>query len=329
MKRIDAHIHYYGDHPASLKLLDRLEVRSLNICVSRDNRGLWRRQVETWKTLADQHPNRYAWCTSFDTPRFDDPGYADQVIEQLKQDFQAGAVGCKIWKNVGMEIKKPSGEFLMVDDPLFDPIFDYLERANTTLIAHLAEPLACWQPLNPGAPHHNYYYTHPEWHMANKPGFPSHGEILAARDRVLDKHPGLRVVGAHLASLEYDVAEIATRLDRYPNLAIDTSARVLDLAAQDTEVVREFFVDYQDRILFGTDIVQGEPVSAMSGLERQEHLEHIARVYQRHFDFFETDQTISVGDRETQGLGLPQGILLKFYSTNALHWFPSLQAQWA
>ena len=263
MKRIDAHIHYNGDHQASVKLLDRLGVRPLNICVSRGNHGVWRRQAETWKTLGDQHPKRYAWCTSFDTPRFDDPGYADRVIEQLEPDFQAGAVGCKIWKNVGMEIKKPSGEFLMVDDPLFDPIFDYLEQAHTTLIAHLAEPLACWQPLNPGALHYNYYHTHPEWHMANKPEFPSHGEILGARDRMLDKHPGLRVVGAHLASLEYDVAEIATRLDRYPNLAIDTSARLLDLAAQDTEAVRKLFVDYQDRILFGTDIVQREPVSAM------------------------------------------------------------------
>ena len=325
MTRIDAHSHYNGDHQACLELLDRFEVKLLNICVSKDSQGMWRRQAETWKSLADRYPNRYAWCTSFDTPRFDDPGYTDHITEQLARDLQAGAVSCKIWKNVGMEIRKPSGEFLMVDDPLFDPILDYLEQANTTLVAHLAEPLACWQPLKPGTPHYNHYRTSPEWHMANRPGFPSHGEILEARDRMLDRHPRLRVVGAHLASLEYDVAEIAARLQRFPNLAVDISARLLDLALQDTPAVRRFFMDYQDRILFGTDIVQDEPVSTMSGRQRRRHLQHIASVYQSYFDFFETDQTISVGDQEIQGLGLPRDVLEKLYCTNALRWFPQLR----
>lgn len=328
MNKIDAHIHYNGDHPDSMELLDQLQVRPLNICVAQDNHGQWRWKMEIWRTLAEQNPHRYAWCTSFDAPRFGDPGYVNQVMEQLEQDFQAGAIACKIWKNVGMEIKRPSGEFLMIDDPLFDPIFDYLEQVNVTLIAHLAEPLACWQSLIPGTPHYNYYRMHPEWHMVNKPGFPSHGEILEARDRMLDKHPGLRVVGAHLGSLEYDVAEIVARLDRYPNFAVDTSARLLDLALQDTETVRKFFIDYQDRILFGTDIVRYEPVSTLSEEERQNHIEHIRSTYQRRFDFFETEQTISTGGQKTQGLGLPGDVLERFYTTNAINWFPALQDKW-
>ena len=329
MRRIDAHVHYNGDHAACLELLDRLDVRLLNICVSQDSQGMWRRQAEMGKALADHYPHRYAWCTSFDTPRFDDPGYAHQVVEQLGQDLQAGAVACKIWKNIGMEIRKPSGEFLMADDPLFDPLYDYLEQTNTTLVAHLAEPLACWQPLDPSAPHYNYFRTHPEWHMASRPGFPSHGEIMEARDRVLGARPGLRVVGAHLASLEYNVTEIANRLDRFPNLAVDTSARLLDLAAQDTAEVRQFFIDYQDRILFGTDIVQREPVSTMPQRQRQRHFQHVARTYQTWFDFLEMDRTVAIGDHSVKGLGLAWGLLEKLYFANTLCWFPSLRARWA
>ena len=54
------------------------------------------------------------------------------------------------------------------------------------------------------------------------------------------------------------------RLDRYPNLAVDISARLGDLAFQDSAKVRDFFLAYQDRILFGTDVVMRQRPSTMS-----------------------------------------------------------------
>ena len=272
MSIIDAHTHLAGDHPESLAMLEELDLKVLNICVSRDPAGQWRHQVERYRRLADAHPSRFAWCTTFDIPGFDDPAYADRVIRQLEADFAAGAVGCKVWKNVGMEIRKPDGQFLMIDEPVLEPIFAYLEQTNRTVMTHIAEPLACWQPLTPGNPHCAYYTKHPEWHMFGRAGVPSHENLMAARDRVLARHPRLRVVGAHLGSLEYDVGQIALRLACYPNFAVDTSARLLDLAGQDRSKVREFFLAWQDRIIFGTDIVAAQDHSGLSDDQRRQLL---------------------------------------------------------
>lgn len=324
MPRIDAHIHYPGDHPDCIGLLARLDLKLLNVCVAHQAGGHWRLEAEIYGELASQYPHHYAWCTTFDPPDFADGGYVDRAIEGLERDFAAGAVACKVWKNIGMAIRKPSGGFLMVDDPLFDPIYAYLEGSGKALLMHIGEPLACWQPLREGDRHYDYYSKHPEWHMYGKPEYPSHQQLIEARDRVLAKHSKLRVVGAHLGSLEYDVVEMAKRLERYPNFAVDTSARLLDLAEQELKTVRQFFLDYQDRILFGTDLVQRERVSSLPGSARQDHLRWLQDKYAASFAFFEVEGEVELSGQKVRGLGLPQAILEKLYYVNAAKWYAGL-----
>ena len=323
---IDAHIHYGDDHPDFLALLDGEALKLLNICVAHvDNEWSdWHGQAERYRTLTEQLPQRFAWCTTFDLPRFDDPNYVDDVIAQLDRDFDAGAVACKVWKNVGMEVKTPDGDFFMVDDPMLDPIFDHIAKRGRTLLTHIAEPLACWQPLDENNPHYGYYSRNPQWHMYNRPEFPSHERLMDARDHMVEKHPDLRVVGAHFGSLEYDVDAVAARLDRYPNFAVDISARLLDIAIQDSDKVRQFFIDYADRILFGTDVVMRTPLSSMDDATRSQALQTLKEVYQMHFAYFERGDTVTVRGRATRGIDLPGDVLSKFYRTNAETWYPGL-----
>jgi predicted TIM-barrel fold metal-dependent hydrolase len=329
MQKIDAHIHFVADHPDSVQLLADLDLKLLNICVAHDN-AVWRRdEAEPYEKLARQHPDRFAWCTSFDVPGPDDfrrpADYAERVIAGLERDFaHGGAIACKVWKNVGMEVKRPDGAFVFVDDPLFQPIFDYLTRANRPLLFHIGEPLACWQPLVPDTPHYGYYSKNPQWHMFGRNDFPSHADLIASWERLLDKHPGLRVVGAHLGSLEYDVKEVARRLDRYPNLAVDMSARLGDLAFQDSDTVREFFLAYPDRVLFGTDLVYRRSQTTMTDDERRAIYANLRATYEMHFAYFEKDGPVSVRGRETRGLNLPAAVLDKFYAANAHAWYPGL-----
>jgi predicted TIM-barrel fold metal-dependent hydrolase len=328
MVRIDAHVHVNGDHEDCIALLERLDLKLLNVCVAHTGEE-WRVWREACQALAAQYPQRYAWCTTFDVPdwrRANDmrTDYAERVIAELEQDFANGAVACKVWKNVGMEIRKPSGEFLMVDDPLFDPIYEYLARSGRPALMHIGEPLRCWQPLDEDSPHGSYYRNHPEWHMYNKPEYPSHGQIIDARDRMLAQHPQMRVVGAHLGSLEYDVTEIAARLERYPNFAVDTSARMRDLAIQDPETVRQFLATYSDRVLFGTDVVARQALTVLPDAERGEWLARFEAVYRREFAYYETEQVLEVANREVRGLGLPAAVLDKLYHDNAAAWYPGL-----
>ena len=324
MTVIDAHIHYGDRHPALLALLEELDLKLFNICVAHDENGKWRTQADLYSALTKEFPTRFAWCTSFDLPRLDDPDYVQKVIDGLDRDFEDGAIACKAWKNLGMEVKSASGDFFMVDDPLLDPIFDHIAQADRTLLMHIAEPLACWQPLDENNPHYGYYSNNPQWHMYNKPEFPSHQRLMDARDHVLEKHPNLRIVGAHLGSLEYDVDEVAARFDRYPNFAVDISARLGDMALQDSAKVRQFLINYPDRVLFGTDVVMRQDLSAMSEEERSQKLESLRQTYQTHFAYFESDQMVQVRRRQVQGLGLSPDNLEKFYTTNAQNWYPGL-----
>lgn len=324
MRKIDAHVHINGDHADWEVLMARMDLVMLNVCVAHDASGLWREERAAFRGLAARDPTRYAWCTTFDPPTWGDDEYAERVIAEIERDTTA--VGCKIWKNIGMSVRRPSGEFLLPDDPILDPIYAYLARTGRTLLAHIAEPRACWMALDENDPHYGYYSAHPEWHMYNRPDYPSHRQLVDARDHVLVKHPHLRMVGAHLGSLEYDVREVARRLDLYPNLAVDTSARTRDLTYQDTGVVRDFFQAYQDRILFGTDIVLRGSQSALAASERQRNVEQVAARYAAEFSYYEQSGVIEIRGWQATGLGLAPSTLTKIYYANAVHWYPGIES---
>ena len=328
--RIDAHLHLSCDGDVGLQLLADLDLKLLNISVPQPDRQKWRARTAVFRSLAAQHPDRFAWVAGFDLPTFDDDGqlereYAERVIAELDADLAAGAVGVKIWKNVGMELIKPSGQYLMVDDPLYDPIYDYLEKKGTTLVLHIGEPRSCWMPLDdPTDPHYGYYSRNPQWHMYGRTDVPSHRDIIDARDRMVAGHPGLRVIGAHLASLEYDVDAVAQRLEEFPNFAVDTSARLLDLALQDRDKVRAFVERYHERILFGTDIVDDTPWSTLPAADVASKATLTRDRIASELAWYGKEGDMQIRDRTVEGLHLPTDVLDDVLGRNAERWYPGL-----
>jgi predicted TIM-barrel fold metal-dependent hydrolase len=321
---IDAHAHYVGDHADTLDWLKREDLKLLNICVAHIPGDGWRKQADLFQTLSAEFPQHYAWCTAIDVPRFDDSEYVERAIEGLKQDFEHGAVACKVWKNIGMEVRNPDGEAVLIDDPIFEPIFDCIAESDRTLLMHMAEPLACWLPLDENNTHRGYYTQNPQWHMYGRDDLPHHRDIMAARDHVVERHPNLRVVGAHLASLEYDVDEMARRFDRYSNFAVDTSGpgRIVDLAQQDREVVRQFFIEYQDRLMYGSDTVSRSSQLAMSDQDRQKSFERFRGSYEIGREYYCTDRKFVVKGHSVHGLNLPVEVQEKLFYNNAQEWYP-------
>lgn len=323
MFRIDAHTHCVGDHPATVALLAELDLKLLNIGVAEE--GLpWREHLKLYRDLAAKHPDRFAWVTTFGLPRWDDPHWAEGVVAQLDADFAAGAIGCKVWKDVGMRARRPDGSYLMIDDPVYEPIFAHLEKLRRPLLTHIAEPLACWKRLHPGDPHAAYYRRHPEWYMGDKVGVPSHARLMAARDAVVAGHPKLPVIGAHLGSLEYDLKEIAARLERYPNFAVDTAGRMRDLLDYEPRVVRQFLERYQDRVLWSTDLVQMLQHSTLSPAQLAAAHESMRCTYRSEFNYYSTSARTRLFGIEAQPLGLPQKLLQKLCVDNARRWYPGV-----
>lgn len=329
MSRIDSHAHFPGDLPGDLALLEELDLQVLNVCIPRPDPA-WRRDKKIYRGLATKYPGRYAWCGGFQPPGEEDfrhpAAWASVAISEVLQDLQDGAVGIKVWKSIGMEIRKADGSYLMIDDPIFTPVFAALADANGTLLTHIGEPLACWRPLTEDSPHAAYYARHPEWHMAGRPGFPSHAELIAARDRLVEKHPDLRIVGAHLASLEYDVEEVSARLARFPNFAVDISSRLLDLARQDRHRVHQFFSNHSDRILFGSDLVQPSRSSLLPAEEHRRQLQAVRERWQAELAFIATDELLTIRGREVRGLGLGESMARKLCEVNPRRWYPRLAA---
>lgn len=320
-ERIDAHAHILNGSPDILRMLERLEMQVVNLCVvDKYERGFERAEpqhimaVNVFRNSA----GRVAWCSTFEPDDWESPGFASRVIKELDATFRQGAVGVKIYKSIGMDLKSRSGAYLMPDNPAFDPIFKFIAERNKTLYAHIAEPIAAWQPLDPASPDYDYYKNAPAWHMYGHPDRPSKQAILDARDRMLARNPKLRVVGAHLGSMEEDVDEIARHLDRYPNFAVDTSGRVVHLMIQPRDKVRAFMIRYQDRLLYATDLVLLEADDVPRTVRRWEE------EYARDYRFFATDQTVDYQGQKIRGLALPPEVLRKFYSGNAARWVPGL-----
>jgi predicted TIM-barrel fold metal-dependent hydrolase len=207
----------------------------------------------------------------------------------------------------------------MVDDDRFDSIFNFLEENNVPVIGHLGEPRECWLPLDQMVLHKGYYSRHPEYHMFLHPEFPSYEQQVAARDRLLEKHPQLKFIGAHLGSLEWSLDELAKRMDKFPNMAVDLS-RMSDLflhAKNDPQKTREFFLKYQDRLLYATDIQVNELKDTAANNKQM----HDARM--RYWTFFATDEKQDdnvIGSFE--GLHLPSSVIDKIYYSNARYWLP-------
>jgi predicted TIM-barrel fold metal-dependent hydrolase len=318
---IDTHVHAYVTDPALAHLLERLHLRVLNICVLDDRDPFAKSMEPQWSSvLAFRRTTsgRAAVCTTISPYDFDEPTFSARVSARLDKDFAAGAVAVKLYKTVGMEIKTKAGAYLMPDDPVFSPILENIAAHNRTLVAHVAEPDSCWQAPDPASPDYSYYRQHPEEYAYVHPEWPSKQAILAARDRMVQAHPGLRVVGAHLGSMEVDVNQIADRFDRYPNFAVDTAARVVYLMRQPAEKVRGFLVKYQDRVLYATDLVM-MPTDASEATVRE-----WANTYERDWKYFATDQVVQYGGGSTRGLKLPSAVLQKLYHDNAIRWIPGI-----
>ena len=332
-ERIDAHFHAASTDPVFFDMLRRLNIRVLNLCADdKHERGF--KDIDLQHVIARemfrQSGGRVMWTAALDPeligPKgWERPDFAEVINKQLDQAFKDGAVGVKITKSIGMEYTFKNGKYLMPDDPVFDPIFEHIAAQGKTLIGHIADPSRSWRPVDSSDPDYRYL-NNPDtgfWYMYKHPERPTKEAILAARDRMIEKHPNLRIVGAHFGSMEEDVDDIAKRLDRFPNFAVETGGWQQEfLTKQPREKVRAFLIKYQDRVFYGTD----ELVAPWRRFTAEETAKMIESEYALDWKYFATSETVEILGRKVQGLALPEPVLRKFYHENAIKWFPGMNA---
>ncbi|KPL16294.1 MAG: hypothetical protein AMS23_03370 [Bacteroides sp. SM1_62] len=319
--KVDAHVHIRTEDPAIMELAKAEGFKFLTINTRSSSQEHIDNQMRFAKAVKQNYPDRISYITTFSMENFEDPSWGEEVIRTLQRDFNEGAIGLKVWKDIGMTFRDSLGNFIFIDDPMFEPIFDFVASQGKTVIAHIGEPRNCWLPVDSMTVSNdkNYFSEHPEYHMYLHPDYPSHEKLVESRDNLLAMHPDLRLVGAHLGSLEWDVDELAARLDRFPNFAVDMAARVCHFQVQDREKVRDFIIKYQDRLLYATDLV-------ISGDNFEQQVAWIEKEWRADWKYFSTNEAMESPnvDGVFNGLGLDTKILRKIYHDNALKWYPGL-----
>lgn len=316
--KVDAHVHANSRDTAFIQQAKADNMFLLSINVDYPDFPPIDEQYAIAQELATQAPAHFAFAATFSMLGWQQPDWQQNVYSHLQDAFAKGAVGVKVWKNIGMAFRDRQDQLVMIDDAGFDGVFDYVHRAGKVLIGHQGEPKNCWLPVEQMTVNNDklYFAAHPEYHMYLQPHMPGYQAQMQARDRMLAKHPGLSFMGAHLASLEWSVDEIAVFLQRFPNAVVDTAARMGQLQFQsqrDHQKVRDFFIRYQDRILYASDLTHspGRDGAAFRSEVQQKWLNDW-----RYLNTAETMQVPEV-DGDVQGLALPKKVADKIFRTNA------------
>ncbi|GAA0879654.1 hypothetical protein GCM10009119_26230 [Algoriphagus jejuensis] len=322
VKNIDTHTHHNSESMALADAAKASNFYLLTVSVDVPDYPSLEEQVRLALHQKAQNPDNIGFLSTISLKNWSDADWSMQEIERIKKTFDQGALGIKIWKNIGMTYLDENGQFIMANHPRLEPIFRFVQQEGKTLMAHLGEPRNCWLPIDEMTVNsdRSYFSRHPEYHMYLHPEFPSYEQQIDARDALLAKFPDLRFVGAHLGSLEWNVDELAMRLDRFPNMAVDMAARIGHLqfqSQQDRDRIRDFIIRYQDRLIYGTDLeISGEP-------DPEKVKSNAIATWQRDWKYLVSEEWMEAGDvnGKFQGLKLPKKVVDKIYYHNAVKWF--------
>jgi predicted TIM-barrel fold metal-dependent hydrolase len=238
------------------------------------------------------------------------PGWADGAIKQLDADVAAGAVAVgEIGKQVGRAIMKADGSRLRIDDPDLDPIWEECAKLRIPVFIHTADP----QPFYDTFDFNNERWLEMALFADRRLGAengPKFNELMAERDNMVKKHPRTNFVVAHMSWYANDLGRLAKLMDANPNVYTEVGAVLYDIGRQPREA-RDFFIKYQDRILFGKDSFQPEEYP------------YYWRVFETKDDYFDYYRNYHAFWK-LYGVDLPDTVLKKLYADNALRLTPAL-----
>jgi predicted TIM-barrel fold metal-dependent hydrolase len=303
-----------ADVPSVVAMMDRRNVKTMVNLTGGYGSGL----VDSVRLLQQAHPDRFIVFTTPGWDHFASPNYPQWQADEIGRAKAAGARGLKILKTLGLYLREQvtSGPLVAIDDKRFDPMWEACAAHGLPVAIHIADPEAFFLPIDRFNERYEELHVHPDWSFYGR-DFPSFANLIAARDRLLARHPKTTFIGLHVGHDSENLAAVSEALDRFPNLHVETAARIGELGRQ-PRASRRFFDRYQDRVLFGTDTSPERGVLADSSYEDA--------MYRIYFRFFETEDEYfdygpsavpGQGRWRIYGLGLPDEILRKLYFENA------------
>jgi predicted TIM-barrel fold metal-dependent hydrolase len=291
-----------------VEVMDNTNVRTIVILT-----GMWGEKLQhVIDEMVKPYPGRFMVFTQIDYSKIDDPNFGQEMVAQFDDAVKRGARGLKCLKDLGLGVRDKSGKLIAVDDPRLDPIWEEAGRLHIPVSIHTSDPEAFFHLTDNTNERYEELTEHPDWSFYG-PDIPRKESLLAARDRVFTRHPNTQFVALHMANWPENLDYVANLLDTHPNVMVEFGAREAELGRQPRRA-REFFLRYQDRIMFGTDNEVTE------------------EMYRNHFRWLETaDEYFDYwgypgqGRWEIYGMDLPDPVLEKIYHANAEKMFAAFK----
>lgn len=325
---IDVHNHQWAMPTQDLgELTAEMDKLNMTVMVNLSGRGFRRIQGPDGKmrfglndsafleqsiaNIQANAPGRFILFTNVDFSGVGTPGWEEETLRQLTADVQHGANGLKIYKNLGFDVTDQNGERVAVDDPRLDPVWAKCGELGIPVLIHTGEPAAFWQPKDANNERWLELQEKPERYRDPATN-PSWEQLMGEQHNIFRKHPGTVFINAHLGWMGNDLARLGKLLDELPNVYTEIGAVLAELGRQ-PRYAREWFIKYQDRVMFGKDTWRPEEYHVY--FRTLETDDDYFKYYRRRHAFW-----------RIYGLDLPDAVLKKLYYKNALRVIPGIDA---
>ena len=308
---IDVHNHQFDMPIKNLpKLVSEMDSLNMAFMINLSGfRGLYlRKSLENIKKNA---PTRFGLFLNIDFEDIDDKFFSETQVALIDSAVKAGVMGLKVYKSLGLTSKDDKGARIAINDLRLDPIWKACGDNNIPVLIHSGEPASFWNPKDK---------FNERWlELRQKPNRyrdpeinPSFEEVIAEQHDVFRKHPNTTFINAHLGWMGNDLDRLGEHLDLYPNVLTEIGAVLAEIGRQPIRA-KQFFITYQDRILFGKDSYNvSEYYTYFRVLETNDEYFEYYRKRHAHWRMY--------------GLALPDSVLKKLYYKNALKLFPKIDS---
>ena len=314
---VDVHSHQWDMPLKDLnKLVDEMDELNMGFLINLSGSGFGPQAAKdlyfnkSLENIKESKTNRIGLFLNVDFESIDDDDYAETQVAIIRDAVAKGAIGLKIYKSLGLTNKDSSGERIAVDDKRLGPIWEVCGELGIPVLIHSADPFQFWLPKD---------NQNERWfELKEKPGryygesdfIPPFEEIIKGQHTIFKRHRNTTFINAHLGWMGNDLKQLGNHLEEHPNVMTEFGAVIAELGRQ-PKTARQFFIDYQDRILFGKDLYKKEEYyTYFRVLESDDE----------YFDYFRKRHAFW----KMYGLNLPDEVLKKIYYENALKLFPSI-----
>lgn len=270
--------------------------------------GAWGSEMERMYQKIGCHNDVITTFVWIDVSQIDELDFALRIRNHLISSYQKGARGIKMWKDISLNQKDQRGAYIRTDDPRLSIVYETAAELNMPVLLHIADPVAFFKPIDACNERFEELHANPDWSFLKEDQY-SFAELMEMQDAMIAAHPNTTFVIAHFGSYSENLAHVAQRLDQFPNMYIDIAARIAELGRVPYSA-RKFFIDYQDRILYGTDCT---PLD----LSIQRVYFRFLETFDEYFEYQGEGHKPGQGRWRIYGIGLPDEVLKKVYYQNA------------